>query len=89
MKTAEKFKLDFLIAGAVFDFATFGEEKEASIYLIDVKKKDVKEIKATYKSSRAYDRTGFLVRANFYRAIYDQIVTRSPDVLEQKDNMSK
>lgn len=82
VKAAEKFGLDFLIAGAVYDFATFGDEKEAAIYLIDTKKKDVKEIKASYKSVRGYDRTGLQVRANFYQEIYSQIINQGADALK-------
>lgn len=84
MRAAEKFKLDFLITGAVYDFAQFDYAKEASILLVDVRKKEAKEITATFTSDPARDRTGFQVRANFYRAIYDEIVRQGPDALKIK-----
>ncbi len=82
MRTAEKFNLDLLVTGVVYDFAQLDDEKKASFFLVDIKKKEVKEIKATFTSTAAYERTGFQVRANFYQAIYNQIVRQGPDVLK-------
>ena len=78
----KKHKVDFVIAGKVYDAGTYDEEKEAAIYLIDVATKNLKEISATYKSQRAYERTEFEVRANFYRAIYDRIAKPVADALK-------
>jgi hypothetical protein len=78
----KKHKVDFVITGKVYDATTYDEEKEATIYLIDVATRNLKEIKATYKSQRAYERTAFEVRANFYRAIYDQIAKPVADALK-------
>jgi hypothetical protein len=78
---AKKHKLDFVITGRVYDATTYDEEKEATIYLINVASRNIKEIKATYKSQRARERTVFEVRANFYREIYDQIVKPVTDAL--------
>jgi hypothetical protein len=78
-KVGEKYKLHFIIAGAVYDTAAFEQDKKAIIYLTNSKTKDIKEIKASYKSHRAHDRTDLQVRANFYQEIYDQIVKQGAD----------
>ena len=84
MRVAEKFRLDFLITGAVLDFWQYGAAAEASILLVDVKKKEAKEIKTNFTLDRAYERNGLQARANFYRAIYDQILKQGPDALKIK-----
>jgi hypothetical protein len=78
----KKHHLDFVITGRVYDAMTFDEEKEATIDMVDAAAKSIKEIKATYKSQKARERTVFEVRANFYREIYDQIVKPVADALK-------
>lgn len=78
----KKHKLDFVLIGKVYDATTYDEEKEATIYLVDVAASKIKEVKATYRSQRARERTAFEVRANFYRAIYEEIVKPVADALK-------
>jgi len=78
----KKHKLDLVIAGKAYDSATLEEEKEATIYVINTKTKDIKEIKASYKSHRGSDRTDLQVRANFYQEVYNQIVKQGADALK-------
>lgn len=78
----KKHKLDFVIAGKIYDSTTYEEEKEATIYLVNVLTRNIREIKASYKSFRARERTGPEVRANFYQAIYDEIVKQVASALK-------
>jgi hypothetical protein len=78
----KKHGLDVLIAGKVYDTTAYEEEKEATIYVVKTGTKDIKEIKASYKSMKAFDKTGFQVRANFYREVYDQIIKQAADLLK-------
>jgi hypothetical protein len=77
----KKHKLDLVLAGKVYDTTTYEEEKEATIYLIR-SATNITETKATYKALKSRERTGFDVRANFYREIYDQIVKPVADSLK-------
>jgi hypothetical protein len=77
-----KHKLDLVLAGRVYDRTTYGDEKEATIYLVDSRTMNSKEIKASYKSFKERERTSFDVQANFYRAIYDEIVKPVADLLK-------
>lgn len=82
ISVAQKYKMDLLIAGAVHDPATLGEQKEATVYLISTRTREAKEIKAFYTSRRAFDRTGGEVIANFYQEIYNQIVKQGAEALK-------
>ena len=78
----KKHKLDFVITGKIYDATTYEQEKEATLYLINAATRNIKEIKASYKSQRARERTSFQVRANFYQEIYDQIVKQGASALK-------
>ena len=79
----KKHNLDLVIAGRVYDRATYRDEKEATIYLVESRTMNIKEIKASYKSLQERERTGFDVQANFYRAIYDEIFKPIADLLKK------
>jgi len=72
----KKFNLDLLIAGRVFDAGYYGEEKEATLYLINTKSKQIREIKSFFTSSRGWERTGLQVRANFYKDVYAELLKK-------------
>lgn len=82
ISVAQKYKADLLIAGAVHDPATLGEQKQATVYLISTKTREAKEIKASYTPRRAFDRTGGEVIANFYQEISNQIVKQLAETLK-------
>lgn len=80
-RVASKYKMDLLIAGAVYDSAQYEYEKKATIYLIDTKTKAIRQINANFKSMRAHERSGADVIANFYGEIYVQMAKQGAEVL--------
>ena len=73
----KKHQLDLVITGKVLDSGEYGEEKEATFYIINAKTKHIKEIKTSFTSSRAFDRGQ--VRDNFYKDVYDQLLKKGAD----------
>ena len=70
----KKHNLDLLITGRVFDTGTYGEEKEATLYLINTNSKQIREIISSFTSHRGWERTGLQVRANLYKSVYNDIL---------------